>query len=103
MLNGESKNWIRFLAAIDGFQATYGRWPTRVRVFSFFIEELKSKLNEPSFSRLSSMVQLIGDGSPYIAEDENGNSYNYGEEGFSKIRSDVSANVWLGVQPDYFD
>jgi len=46
MPNGDSKNWIRFCASIDGFRARYGSWPTKVRVPNFFIEELQEILTK---------------------------------------------------------
>ncbi len=103
MPNGESKNWIRFCSAIDGFRAYYKSWPNRVRVPNFFINELKTVLPPESFTKLESKLILIGDESPYIAEDGAGRSYNYGFKGFSKIKPDVRAFEWLGVDPDYYD
>ena len=103
MPNGESKNWIRFCGAIDGFRAHYKSWPNMVRVPNFFINELKTVLPPESFTKLDSKLILIGDESPYIAEDGAGRSYNYGFKGFSKIKPDVRAFEWLGVDPDYYD
>lgn len=103
MPNGESKNWVRFCAAIDGFRADYKSWPNRVRVPKFFIEQLKTVLSPESSAKLESKLILIGDDSPHIAEDGAGRSYNYGSKGFSKIKPDVSAFEWLGVDPDYYD
>ena len=103
MPNGESKNWIRFCGAIDGFRSHYNSWPNRVRVPIFFIEELKTVLSPESFAKLESKVILIGDDSPHIAEDGAGRSYNYGSKGFSKIKPDIRAFDWLGVDPDYYD
>ena len=103
MPNGESKNWIRFCAAIDGFRARYKKWPTKARVPTFFIEELKEVLTKESFEKLSSKITLIGDESPFIAEDKKSESYNYGLENLSDSKSGLKASEWLGVQPDYDD
>ena len=103
MPNGESKNWIRFCGSIDGFRAHYNSWPNRVRVPNFFIEELRTVLSPESFAKLESKINLIGDESHFIAEDGAGRSYNYGSKGFSKIKPDVRAFEWLGVDPDYYD
>ena len=103
MPNGGSKNWIRFCAAIDGFRCRYGKWPRLVRVPTFFSDELKIVLSEQDQSVLSTKIRIIGDGSPFIAMDESGNSYDYGEEGFSDERPDIQADVWLDVTCEYDD
>lgn len=103
MPNGESKNWVRFCAAIDGFRADYKSWPNRVRVPKFFIEELKTVLSPESFAKLESKINLIGDESHFIAEDGTGRSFNYEFDRFSKIKLDIRAYEWLGVNPDYYD
>ena len=61
MPNGESKNWIRFCAAINGFRARFNIWPDRVRVPGLFIQELKNVLPSESFDKLCSKINLIGD------------------------------------------
>ena len=103
MPNGESKNWIRFCGAIDGFRAHYKSWPNRVRAPKFFIEELRTVLSPGSFVKLESKLILIDDDSPYIAEDGAGRSFNYEFQGSSKIKPDIRAFEWLGVNPDYYD
>jgi hypothetical protein len=69
----------------------------------FFIEELRTVLSPESFAKLESKINLIGDESPHIAEDGAGRSYNYGSKGFSRIKPDVRASEWLGIEPDYYD
>jgi hypothetical protein len=103
MPNGESKNWIRMCAAIDGFRAKYNSWPKTVRVFDFFPSELKRVLSENDHTKLQSKIDIVGDNSLFIAVDETGNSYSYGDEGFSKKEPDIRAEDWLGVSPDYYD
>ena len=103
MPNGESKNWVRFCVAIDGFRANYKSWPNRVRVPKFFIEELRTVLSAESFIKLESKINLIGDDSHFIAEDGAGRSFNYELQRSSTIKLDVSASEWLGVDPDYYD
>jgi len=105
MPNGESKNWIRFCAAIEGFRGRYGCWPSSIKVPVFFIDELQNVLSENDFMKISSMITLIGDdsGFAFVAEDESGNQYNYEKEGFSNERPDNRAIDWLGVKPDYYD
>ena len=103
MPNGESKNWVRFCGAIDGFRSHYKSWPNRVRVPKFFIEELRTVLSPESFAKLESKINLIGDESHFIAEDGAGRSFNYEFQGSSKIKPDIRAFEWLGVDPDYYD
>lgn len=97
MPNGIDKNWYRLCAAIDSFRMRYGSWPTRIRTFEDALEKL---FTENSFARLKEKLDFVYDGSPFIAEDDQGNSHNYGKEGFIKGQPDVSAREWLGVEPD---
>jgi hypothetical protein len=103
MPNGESKNWIRFCAAIEGFRSRYGKWPSTVKVLDFFPDELERVLSEADHAKLLSKINVIGDDSPFVAIDESGNSYDYGHEGFSEKESDIQASDWLDVNPDYYD
>ena len=41
MPNGESKNWIRFLITLERFYILYGKWPTVIQLYPFFIDELQ--------------------------------------------------------------
>jgi hypothetical protein len=79
MPNGESKNRIRFLAAIEGFRARFGKWPSRVRIPSYLLEDLQARLAPEEFSVLEAKIKLVCDGSPMIAEDDFGNTYDYGK------------------------
>ena len=103
MSNGESKNWIRFCGAIDGFRSHYKSWPNRVRVPKFFIEELRTVLSPEKFAKLESKIKLIGDESHYIAEDGAGRSFNYEFQESSRNNPDIRAEKWLGVEPGYYD
>jgi len=103
MPNGESKNWIRFCAAIDGFRAKYEHWPLSVGVPLFFIDELKSVLTEKDQTKLASKIDIIGDDSTFNAFDNSGNFYDYGKKGFSQKEPDIRAENWLDVEPDYYD
>jgi hypothetical protein len=101
MPNGHDKNWIRLLGAIDGFRARYDAWPTRVRIFPASLSDIRDHLFSPElYAKLTQKVQLIADEAPMVAEDDAGNSYSYGDEGFPSKRSSPSARDWLGVEPD---
>ena len=101
MPNGWDKNWIRLCGAIDGFRSKHHRWPTRVRVFEMTLNNIKEAvLTEESFRRLIERIELVPDEVPFIAEDGTGATYNYGLEGFPKVKLDISAEAWLGIRPD---
>ncbi len=103
MPNGESRNWIRCIGAIEGFRVRHGKWPSRVRVSRFLWQELQERLTAKEWAILNSKIDLVPDGSPMIAEDDSGNSYSYGKEGFSKMKPEIRAEEWLGVYPQYED
>src|SRR5215207_6719124 len=100
MPNGGDKNWVRLCAAVDGFRARYGAWPTKVRMFPAVLDNLRNHVfDPPSFACLESKLNLVEDDAAMIAEDEEGRSYNYGAEGFPKVEPDMRAQDWLGVKP----
>lgn len=101
MPNGDDKNWIRLCAAIDGFRARYGAWPTRVRLFSACVENLRNDLFSPeAYARLTTRLEFVADDASMVAEDDSGRSYDYSMQGFSKSPPDIPAQQWLGVAPD---
>ncbi|MEW6406383.1 MAG: hypothetical protein AB1649_31755 [Chloroflexota bacterium] len=97
MPNGIDKNWHRLCAALDGFRVRYGSWPTKIRLPEGAIEYLFTK---ETYAKLEERLKLIYDDSPYIAEDEAGQIYNYGQEGFPDEPPDIPAFEWLAVEPD---
>ncbi len=99
MPNGSHKNFVRLCTAIDSFRNRYGHWPTRVRVFPGIIDNLRSLFaNEEEFNKLTSKVKLIPDEAPFIAEDEEGNSYNFAVEGALREKGAPSPAKWLDVK-----
>ena len=96
MPNGIDKNWYRMCAAINGFRARYGSWPTKIHLPEGAIQQLFS---DETFARLEKVLTFVYDGSPFIAEDDLGRSYNYGQEGFFDP-PDIRAHEWLKVEPD---
>jgi hypothetical protein len=48
---------------------------------------------------ITSKVQLVADGASFVAEDDQGASYNYGVEGFPSARPRVTAQEAFGVSP----
>lgn len=100
MPNGHDKNWVRLCAAIDGFRARHGHWPTRVRAYPIIIEDLHALFTAEDFAQITRRVELVeDDDAPVIAEDDNGNKFNYGTEGFSVARVDTPARELFGVAP----
>jgi hypothetical protein len=97
MPNGIDKNWFRMCAGINGFRSRYGDWPTKMRLPEGAIQALFTK---ESLARLEEKLTFVYDGSPYIAEDEIGRRFNYGEEGFPDLPPDIQARDWLNVEPD---
>lgn len=105
MPNGESKNWIRFLTTLEGYFVLHGKWPSSIRLYPFFIEELQEKLPDEDFSRVQEKIQLIPDNdNPFLASDEAGRTYDYSRQASPKKTQQVKALSWLGIQsPRYFD
>ncbi|MEN6082082.1 hypothetical protein [Chromobacterium piscinae] len=89
----------RVLAAIEGFFVTYGAWPSQVRITPGYIAYLHDQaLSADVYSKLTARVALVPDPSAtVVAEDENGQSYNYGVSGFPKSKPRVRAREWLGL------
>jgi len=101
MPNGFDKNWVRLCAAIDGFYVSHGKWPSRVLLFAGASETLKADVfSKKSFAKLVSKVDLVVSESPMLAQDDDGNHYNYGEQGFPDTKPPISAADWLGIEPD---
>jgi hypothetical protein len=51
-------------------------------------------------SRIREKINLVIKDLPIVAQDELGNQYSYGDEGFPRKRPQVNAAIWLGVEPD---
>jgi len=111
MPNGESKNWVRFQITLEKFYTLFGRWPTRIYLYSFFINELQKKLSQNDFQRLQSMIHIIADDdNPFLAFDNEGNKFDYARgihtlEGAQSRRwKSIKALEWLKIkEPDYYD
>ena len=93
--NGESKNWVRLCAAIDGFRARYGEWPTLIKIPQIIIDDLRSYLGDEMFEKVGSRLMVIEDDTGFIAADDQGRQYDYAHEGFSEDSPDVPARIWL--------
>lgn len=101
MPNGYDKNWVRLVAAVTGFHIRYGTWPVRVRMFPACLSSIQeSVLSAESFAQLTAKLDLIADEVAHTAEDDEGNAYCLGTDGWPESGPDKSVAVWLGVAPD---
>lgn len=97
--NGIDKNWVRLCAAVDGFHMRYGHWPTRVRIPAISMNDFKFLFRETDFLKITSKVRFVLDEEPFVAEDEEGGRYSYGQEGFPQTDARIKAEEWFGVSP----
>jgi hypothetical protein len=59
MPNGADRNWIRLCLAIDGFRARYGRFPLRVAIEQFYIDNLAEMFSEEEFRVVREKMDLV--------------------------------------------
>ncbi len=103
MPNGEEKNWIRLCGAIDGFRSRYKNWPTRIRLGSSYLNDIRSILKPDDYIKLQNRLDIVVDNVHIIAEDDSGRKYDYEKEGFAETKPDVKAKDWLGIRSDSID
>jgi hypothetical protein len=99
MPNGHDANWVRVCGAIDGFRMRYGQWPTRVRMSAACLRDLGCLFSERDLLTITAKVRFVLDDAPFVAEDEDGGRYSYGEDGFPDPPPRVRAYEWFGVFP----
>ncbi|MBN1472052.1 MAG: hypothetical protein JW925_09740 [Syntrophaceae bacterium] len=106
MPNGVDRNFVRYISCISGFKNKFKHWPTRIRLDSQFIKELNEVMTHEDYLKMSQKVTLISDDSNpwdgiYIAEDDNGNTYDLMRHGHGPGRHDDVLN-WFGIKwPNY--
>ena len=106
MPNGESKNWIRFQMTLERFYILYGKWPTVIHLYPFFIDELQNKLSIEDFQTLQSKIKIVPDeNNPFLCFDESGDKYDYARgDTCPNKHASVKAIDWLQIsKPDYYD
>lgn len=96
---GYDRNWERLCLTLEGFRSRYGAWPKRVRLFDVCFEELRSLLRPADFSNLTSKVALWPDNAGFVAEDDEGHVFDYGQEADIEAVTGEKAQAWLGVKP----
>jgi hypothetical protein len=100
MPNGNERNWVRLCASIDGFRKRHGVWPTRVRAQAICIGDLRGMFSPEDFDALCATIQLVVDEeASMVSEDEQGRTFDYGNEGFTPEPEEDPARLWLGVTP----
>ena len=105
MPNGVDRNFVRYIDCIAGFSEMFNHWPTKVRLDSSFIEELKEVMKHEDYQKMNQIITIIPDNSNpydglYIAEDDEGNTYDLMQQGHGSGKIDVLN--WLGIEwPDY--
>jgi hypothetical protein len=98
MPNGDNKNYIRLCGAIDGFKLRFLKWPTRVVAYPMCIEDLRDHVLSPNlFQIVTEKIELVEGNAGFRAEDNDGNIYDYGSEGFPDKSPTPSAQDWLGI------
>ena len=95
MPNGIAQNWDRRCAAIAGYRNRYGSWPTRLRLPKGSLEHI---FKEETLVKIGKRIRLEYDGSPFIAEDDQGRSYHYGQEGFKAGTDILRMTGWRSNQ-----
>jgi hypothetical protein len=97
MPNGHDKNWVRLCAAVDGFRMRYGHWPTRISIPAISMNDFKHLFTEQDILSITAKVRFVLDDEAFVAEDDEGGRYSYGDEGFPATRPRISAREWFGV------
>ena len=101
MTEDHDRSWRRLCAAVGGFRAEHGAWPSRVRLDQRYIAELRDKLLSPGdFQVLASKIELIPEpGAEFVAEDGQGRSYRDRSGARDGASGDIDAEGWLGIEP----
>lgn len=103
MPNGADKNFVRLCAALNGFKLRYEKWPARVVIYPISLQDLREFVLSPGdFRTVADKVDLVEGDAGFRAEDDTGNSYDYGSEGFPETEPSPSAREWLGVEPQHY-
>jgi hypothetical protein len=98
MPNGHDVALVRLCGALEGFRERYGRWPKRVLIFPGALDSLEQLLTPESFERVAARIALVpSDWGPFIAEDDFGGRYDFGQEGFPRSPVSPDARTWLGT------
>jgi hypothetical protein len=102
--NGDPRNWFRLIDAIAGFHATYGHWPTKLRIYAPFVDDLDGHVFDPvAFRELNRKLEIIRDPEAFNAEDDDGNLFRYAKDEMPESADREAAEQWLAIRPRYID
>lgn len=93
MPNGHDKNFIRLCAAIDGFRAKYGAWPTKALLPEIVQRDLRALLGPELDRRLRQMLPFEASEEVAVADDR-GHVFRYGT---GVNAHGPRAAEWLGI------
>lgn len=86
----------RILITINGFRRRYGSWPTILQVDAVMADALQRETLTPrGWQAIVAKLQIQDAKGTVIAEDENGQVYEYGSESNNPASQDSSADYWL--------
>jgi len=96
--NGDDRSWIRLCATLGGFRARYGTWPTRVRLSPVALRDLELSFSVVAMARIRTKLDLLPDEAVgMIADDSEGRAFRCAGP---LLTSGMTAEEWLGVEPD---
>ena len=63
------------------------------------MNDFRHLFSERDLLTITAKVRFVLDDAPFVAEDDDGGRYSYGDEGFPDPKPKVSAREWFGVSP----
>lgn len=63
------------------------------------MNDFRHLFSERDVLTITAKVRFVLDDAPFVAEDDDGGRYSYGDEGFPDLKPQVSAREWFGVSP----
>lgn len=86
----------RVLDAINCFRRRYGHWPTILRIDAAMIGALQQdNLTPAGWKALTDKMEIHSAKGTVIAEDGNGQSYEYRSEFMNPESKETSADYWI--------
>jgi hypothetical protein len=94
---------VRVIEALNGFKTKHAHWPVRLEIEARTLSALATyHLTPLGFFVLQSKIELAeGVDGKLVAFGMNGESFDYGEEGWqAEGRHSHDARAWLGITDD---
>jgi Holliday junction resolvase RusA-like endonuclease len=100
MPNGEDRNWRRLITSVNGYRARYETWPSTIRLGQLELDDLRDNLFSPRrWARIAAKLRFVVEPDvAFVSEGHEGSS-EYAPDVLA--RPDISAEDWLGVEPDW--